>query len=53
MKKCTKCGIERKLQYFSRKNGWGKSRINMCKFCHSEYLKQKREQKKLDNIYSF
>jgi len=53
MKKCNKCKVERKLEYFSRKNGWGNNRINMCKFCASEYDKKRREQKKLDNIYSF
>lgn len=53
MKKCTKCKVERKLEYFSKKNTWGNDRIAMCKFCHSEYKRKKREQKKLDNIYSF
>ena len=53
MRKCNKCGVERKLEYFHRKNGWGDARIKECKFCYAERTKKKRDEKKLDNIYSF
>jgi hypothetical protein len=53
MKKCYKCKVVRKLEYFSKKNGWGENRVGMCKFCHAEYDKERRKQKKLDNLYSF
>lgn len=53
MKKCNKCKVERKLIYFYKKNGWGSGKVSICKFCSAEYDKKKREQKKLDNIYSF
>lgn len=53
MKKCKKCGVERKLEYFSQSKGPLSGKKTQCKFCDAEYDKKRREQKKLDNIYSF
>jgi hypothetical protein len=53
MKKCSKCGIERRLEYFSQSKGPLSGKKPKCKFCYAEYDKKRREQKKKDSIYSF
>jgi hypothetical protein len=53
MKKCSKCKVERKLEYFTKDSKHADGKKSKCKFCHAEYDKERQRKKKLDNIYSF
>ena len=46
MKKCTKCGRVLPITEFNWRNKAKGTRRSECKYCHSDYMKQKYQEKK-------
>ena len=47
---CTKCGKELLIEEFNWRNKTKGTRRSECKYCHTQYMRDKYKEKKIDQI---